>query len=96
MDNKVVSRGYFVTYVSTSWRKKISEMFMKGKGMIIHFDENFRNNKYVRCCNVSCISPFPDECEVLFSRSTGYSSNNFTCEVLDECNGVQTVSLKRK
>ena len=68
MNKKVVESGYFVTYVSTSWKKEVSKAFMGGKeGMIIHFDEKFRQNN--KCCDVSWISKFPDECEVLFARS---------------------------
>ena len=29
MDREVVTNGYFVTYVSTSWSKEVSQMFMK-------------------------------------------------------------------
>ena len=111
MDKKIVTNGYFVTYVSTSWRREVSEIFTGGdKGMIIQFDEEYRNHETVKCCDVSWISKFPDECEVLFARSfvmkapSGsangchyYTSteNNFTCVVLDEIDGKQIVSLKR-
>ena len=94
MNKKYVTKGYFVTYVSTSWRKEVSEAFMKGSGMMIHFEEEYRNYGDVLCCDVSWISKFPDECEILFARSLG-SLGNFNCTVLDECNGVQTISLKR-
>ena len=109
MDTKFVRRGFFVTYVSTSWRKEVSEMFMgKDKGMIIHFDEDYRNNDQVFCCDVSWISKFPDECEVLFARSLNWngwdswrveshyvpSNNNFSCEILDDSNGIQTIRLR--
>ena len=71
MDTKVVSSGYFVTYVSTSWRKEVSQAFMgkeKG-GMMIQFDEKCREDCMVFCCDVSWISKFPDECEIVFARS---------------------------
>ena len=99
MDTKVVSSGYFVTYVSTSWRKEVSQAFMgkeKG-GMMIQFDEKYREDYGVYCCDVSWISKFPDECEILFARSLeddeGY--NEFKCVVLDESGGIQTVSLSK-
>ena len=99
MDTKIVTEGYFVTYVSTSWKQKVSEEFMgKNEGMIIHFDEAYRDSGWrVPCCDVSWISKFPDECEVLFARSQGTyrEFNNFTCEIVDEVNGVQTISLKK-
>ena len=99
MDTKVVSSGYFVTYVSTSWRKEVSQAFMgkeKG-GMMIQFDEEYRENKCVLCCDVSWISKFPDECEILFARSLKDDKgfNEFKCVVLDESNGIQTVSLSK-
>ena len=95
MDKKVVKNGYFVTYVSTSWRKEVSEAFMKDKGMMIEFDQEYRHYSGVRCCDVSWISKFPDECEVLFARSLQIDYNNFQCEILEEVNGTQTISLKR-
>ena len=95
MDTKTES-GYFVTYVSTSWKKEVSKAFMgKKKGMIIEFDKEYKVNKYiVNCCDVSWISKFPDECEILFARSVGLGTNNFCCTVVDESDGIQTISLK--
>ena len=95
MDQKVVSRGYFVTYVSTSWKKEVSEKFTGGKeGMMICFDENFKDYFGIYCCDVSWISKFPDECEVLFARSVD-AYDNFKCVVVDEKDGIQTVLLKK-
>ena len=99
LDKKVVESGYFVTYVSTSWQKDVSKRFIKGKGMLIQFDAQFKDNEdedtrfLTPCCDVSWISKFPDECEVLFSRSTGSHVNHFKCKVLDEYNGIQTILL---
>eukprot|EP01084_Bolivina_argentea_P096781 173987_1 len=70
LDVKSIKCGYFVTYVSTSWNKRIAESFMNNDGMIIEIDKSFKNNEYLLCCDVSWISKFPDECEVLFARST--------------------------
>eukprot|EP00485_Elphidium_margaritaceum_P012646 CAMPEP_0202699676 /NCGR_PEP_ID=MMETSP1385-20130828/12890_1 /ASSEMBLY_ACC=CAM_ASM_000861 /TAXON_ID=933848 /ORGANISM="Elphidium margaritaceum" /LENGTH=70 /DNA_ID=CAMNT_0049356667 /DNA_START=1 /DNA_END=210 /DNA_ORIENTATION=+ len=61
--------------------------------MIIQFDESYKNHKDVLCCDVSWISKFPDECEVLFARSTGRDA--FKCEVIDESKGIQTVLVMR-
>ena len=69
--------------------------FMEDEGMIIEIDEKYRNIPYVQCCDVSWISKFPDECEVLISRSFDNNKfNKFSLSVLDEQNGIQTVSLK--
>ena len=97
MDRKTVSNGYFVTYVSTSWRKEVSEQFMGGnEGMIIHIDKDYKSaNVLVRCCDVSWISKFPDECEILFARPLpgSASTTNFNC-IMDESDGIQIVTLK--
>ena len=97
LESKTVASGYFVTYVSTSWRKEVSEQFMGGEGMIIHFDEAYKDSKWIRCCDVSWISKFPDECEILFARSLQFRAegNNFSCKILDDSNGLQMVSLKK-
>ena len=100
IDEKITMNAYFVTYVSTSWRKNVCKAFMKGtgqkkaEGMIIEFDARFK--ELVACCDVSWISKFPDEFEILFARSTdeshdewGGTRENFSCEVLDECKGIQ-------
>jgi len=99
LDRKVVQNGYFVTYVSTSWQKDVSRRFIGDKGMLIQFDKAFKDNKdgynlhALHCCDVSWISKFPDECEILFARSIFDDDNNFKCMVLDESNGIQTVLL---
>ena len=96
---KQIKSGYFRTYVSTSWSKYIAKSFIRGKqGMIIEIDEKYKNDKSVKCCDVSWISRFGYECEILFARSKGDKmggSDKFSCIVLDESNGVQTVSLRK-
>eukprot|EP01084_Bolivina_argentea_P152502 266025_1 len=68
--HKCMKRGYFTTYVSTSWRKEVALTFMNGQGMVIEFDKEYKDTNSI-WCNVSWISKFPDECEILFARSTG-------------------------
>jgi len=96
LDRKSVDSGYFVTYVSTSWRKDVAIKFMNKEGMIIQFDKKYKDNWAVYCCDVSWISKFPDECEILFVRSLQYTADNFSCDILDEHDGIQTISLKKK
>ena len=96
LDTKVVTRGFFVTYVSASWKKEVSKAFMKDKGMLIEIDEEYRDTRWIYCCDVSWISKFPDECEVLFARASLRRGNDFSCEILDEVNGIQIVSLKKE
>ena len=90
MNEKKISSGYFVTYVSSSWSKYVASRFMKGDGMMIEIDKDYK--KFVTCCDVSWISKFPDECEILFARSL--QGHKFKCLILDESNGIQTISLK--
>eukprot|EP01084_Bolivina_argentea_P075899 137543_1 len=88
LNKKAIENGYFVTYVSTSWNKRVAKAFMKGDGMIIQIDKQFKNNELIYCCDLSWISKFPDECEILFARSIGFGSDGFKCKVLDESKGV--------
>merc|ERR1712244_55779 len=92
MERKHIERGYFVTFVSASWNEDVARSFMKGKGMLIRIDGEFKNAADVRCCDVSWISKFPDEAEVLFARSR-WGEGKFQCKVVDvdSALGVQTV-----
>ena len=92
LDKKSVEKGYFVTYVSTSWSQYIATRFMKDKGMLIQFDVWYKD--CMICCDVSWISKFPDECEVIFARNTSDNSH-FKCIVTDESKGVQSVCLQK-
>eukprot|EP01084_Bolivina_argentea_P266889 452858_1 len=97
LNKKSVQCGYFTTYTSTSWNKTVAKKFMGDKGMIIKIDTSYKNSYRVKCCNVSWISPFPDECEILFSRHENSVFNRgFNCEVLDQNDGIQTVVLSKK
>eukprot|EP01084_Bolivina_argentea_P262098 443156_1 len=93
MDKKEIKAGYFVTYTSTSWNKEIATTFMGGnKGMILKIDQTFKNHEDIACCDVSWISKFPHEYEVLFARSTSWRQI-FKCKVIENQNDVQTVIL---
>ena len=103
LDSKKIKCAYFKTYTSTSWSKKVAKDFMGGdKGMILEIDSNYKDYDDVFCCDVSWISKFPDECEVLFARSISQNlhqsargADRFKCSVIDESSGVQTVFLKK-
>eukprot|EP01084_Bolivina_argentea_P310482 537295_1 len=98
MDQKQLKRGWFSTYVSTSWKKEVSQTFMSGTGMMIQIDKSFKDSLVQSCCDVSWISKFQDECEILFSRHiiTLNYYDGFKCSVLNESNGIQTVLLSEK
>ena len=92
LDCKRVHCGYFRTFVSTSWDRAVPEMYSDSKGMLFEFDEEFRENAI--CCDISWISIFEDECEVLFARSVDAERCRFQCTVTDTENGRQIVSLR--
>ena len=64
-------------------------------GMIIEIDKKFKDGKFIYCCDVSWISKFPNECEILFARSLQTVAQSFRCRIKDESRGVQTVMMDR-
>ncbi len=96
LDSKEVQNGYFVSYTSATWMRHIAMEFVNGEGMLIQFDESFRSNDKVLCADVSWISPFVDECEVIIARSDIYCNDNFSAKVVDDKNGIQTVFVDKK
>eukprot|EP01083_Nonionella_stella_P066595 175494_1 len=105
LDSKSVTSGWFVTYVSSSWKKEVALTFLSGssdEGMLIKIDSEYKRgvSTYhspgaIYCCDVSWISKFQDECEVLFARSPD-GSHIFSLHVLDDSSGIQRVKLDRK
>eukprot|EP01084_Bolivina_argentea_P064034 116802_1 len=94
MSGKHMDNGYFITYTSTSWNQKVAKRFMQDKGMMIQFDQKYKQHQEVYCCDVSWVSKFADECEILFARSlhvmeSQAGDNQFQCDVLDDSSGVQ-------
>eukprot|EP01084_Bolivina_argentea_P299450 516174_1 len=70
LNKKQMTNCFFVTYTSTSWSKEQATKFMKNNpGMMIEIDQFYRNEPgiHCNCCDVSWISLFPDECEILFA-----------------------------
>ena len=69
--NKPEKTGFFKTYVSTSWQIEVAERFAlneasKGMLMCLSYDvvKTFPN------ASVGWLSPFGEEAEILFARST--------------------------
>eukprot|EP01083_Nonionella_stella_P041456 112404_1 len=92
--------GYFQTYVSTSWHMEVALCFIKGNGMLIRLDSGFKNGdsiSNVHCCDVSWVSKFPDEAEILFARSVNsygnLTSSKFSMKVVDRVGDTQVASL---
>ena len=103
LQRKQVGSGYFVTYTSTSWNQEVAVTFIQKEGMLIQFDKDYKGHSDVYCCDVSWISKFPDECEILFARSLNWipwdsnsGDDEFECDVLDDSSGVQTILLKKR
>ena len=102
LNNTKIENAYFVTYVSSSWKKTVAESFMSVNvdggdvsGMMIEIDPSFRADINILCCDVSWISKFEGEAEVLIARSIG-SMNGCSLKVIDDGKyGIQTVSLTR-
>ena len=94
LDYKTVRNGFFVTYVSASWNEQIAISFTNGNGMIIEIDKDYKYHQDVYCCNVSWISKFPDECEILFARGI-YPSSSFKCKILDHGGDIQRVLITK-
>ena len=104
LDKKFVDGAFFKTYQSSAWKLEVAMEFVDqvDGGMLIVMDRAFRKNVY--CCDVRWISKFPDECEVLISRSLG-KENEFSLKVMEKgekrLNGnilfdIQCVSLHFK
>ena len=69
LENEEIECGWFPTYVSTSWLEPVAMDFVRNTGMLIEIDQEFKRHENVFCCDVSWISKFEDEAEVLFARS---------------------------
>ncbi|ETO27328.1 hypothetical protein RFI_09804 [Reticulomyxa filosa] len=71
LDNveKEINAGYFISYVSTSDDIEVAKMFRGSHGCILHFHPSMRRANGIFSCDVSWISPFKHEREILFSRS---------------------------
>ncbi|ETO16584.1 hypothetical protein RFI_20754 [Reticulomyxa filosa] len=66
---KRIKEGNFISYVSTSDDLQVAKMFRSDQGCILHFHPSMRRGLNIYSCDVSWISPFKHEREILFSRS---------------------------
>ncbi|MCP5010931.1 MAG: hypothetical protein GY942_13200, partial [Aestuariibacter sp.] len=81
MERKIIKKGYFSSYLSTSFDKDVAEKFKKGNGVLFEFDKAVKGSIYgkesenygARCCDVSWISKFGYEGEVLFARGDHFA-----------------------
>ncbi|ETO00587.1 hypothetical protein RFI_36853 [Reticulomyxa filosa] len=66
---KEIKSGFFISHVSTSDDIHVAKMFRSNQGCILHFHPSMRRPKLIDSCDVSWISPFKHEREILFARS---------------------------
>ncbi|ETO35658.1 hypothetical protein RFI_01403 [Reticulomyxa filosa] len=66
---KEIKSGFFISHVSTSDDFEIAQIFRSDQGCILHFHPSMRRVFGIESCDVSWISPFKHEREILFARS---------------------------
>ncbi|ETN98355.1 hypothetical protein RFI_39156 [Reticulomyxa filosa] len=66
---KEIKFGYFISHVSTSDDIQVAKMFRGDQGCILHFHSSMRRALGIFSCDVSWISPFKHEREILFAKS---------------------------
>ena len=89
------SVGYFTSYVSTSIVRKVAENFAgipdtgscQTDCCVLTFDKALRHELY--CCDVSWISPHPDEKEVLFKRAEVFYAEIKNNHTSIDLNGIE-------
>ncbi|ETO02816.1 hypothetical protein RFI_34597 [Reticulomyxa filosa] len=72
---KEIKQGFFINHVSTSDDIEVAKMYRSNQGCILHFHPSMRRPSNIFSCDVSWISPFKHEREILFARSfvSGYN-----------------------
>ncbi|ETO31224.1 hypothetical protein RFI_05897 [Reticulomyxa filosa] len=66
---KEIKSGSFISHVSTSDDIQVAQRFRSNQGCILHFHPSMRRARGILSCDVSWISPFKYEREILFARS---------------------------
>ncbi|ETN99075.1 hypothetical protein RFI_38412 [Reticulomyxa filosa] len=70
---KEIKAGYFISHVSTSDDIQVAQMFRSDQGCILHFHPSMRRT-LISSCDVSWISPYEHEREILFARPFAFSN----------------------
>ncbi|ETO14968.1 hypothetical protein RFI_22400, partial [Reticulomyxa filosa] len=65
-----------ISHVSTSDDIQVAQIYRSHQGCILHFHPSMRRAIGILSCDVSWISPFKHEREILFARSTIYSNKD--------------------
>ncbi|ETN98281.1 hypothetical protein RFI_39226, partial [Reticulomyxa filosa] len=66
---KEIKSGFFISHVSTSNDIQVAQTFRSDQGCILHFHPSMRRARAILNCDVSWISPYKHESEILFARS---------------------------
>ncbi|ETO31446.1 hypothetical protein RFI_05673, partial [Reticulomyxa filosa] len=66
---KEIKGGYFISNLNTSDYIQVAQMYRSDQGCILHFHPSMRRASGIRSCDVSWISSFKHEREILFARS---------------------------
>ncbi|ETO11277.1 hypothetical protein RFI_26098 [Reticulomyxa filosa] len=70
---KEIKSGFFISHLSTSDDIQVAQMYRGDQGCILHFHPSMRRSGGIKSCDVSWISPYKHEREILFARSfAGY------------------------
>lgn len=87
--------GYFPTYVSTSRSEsQASRFIINNNSMMLHFDPSFKDDRHNKWADISWISKFRVEDEVLFARSTSVLGRIYFSQ-MGVSNGVQHICVQR-
>eukprot|EP01084_Bolivina_argentea_P073058 132608_1 len=89
MTQTVIKNGIFPTYINTTFKKENVLNIIQDNGIIIEMNKSFRINSI--CCDVSWISLFPDECQVIIARDIPQFKKYYSLKLklLNEVNNVQ-------
>ncbi|ETO00805.1 hypothetical protein RFI_36634 [Reticulomyxa filosa] len=76
---KEIKSGFFINHVSTSDDTEVAQMYRSDRECILHFHPSMRRAQMIDSCDVSWISPFKHEREILFARFyIGYKDDEKT------------------
>ncbi|ETO34966.1 Pfs, NACHT and WD domain protein, partial [Reticulomyxa filosa] len=68
LENKEIKSGFFISHVSTSDDIQVAKMYRNHQGCILHFHPSMRRAFSIFSCDISWISSFKHEREILFAR----------------------------
>eukprot|EP01084_Bolivina_argentea_P015318 28634_1 len=91
-DMQFIEQAWFPTFTSSSMSRDIALTFIGGNGIELQIEPSFKENAI--CCDVSWISKFTVEREILFARSVSKHYSSYQLKVEEDNNGVQTAIIQ--